>query len=298
MSASVPPSAGCQADGSVRQTIAEIEIVRFRPSGPAGRLARGANAPPSSFLLLYSLARGEVTCGTDEPLVLAPGHCSVVHGGTVAASGAGIDLIAVSIPDSSVSVYHRTLQTAAGRVFPTEQGTASLVASLLTGLADQLGRYAPSNPSRLAHHLLGLIALMCSDSSADETGSAKRALLERSKDYIESHLADVNLTPDQIADSLHVSSRTLHRVFEAEGVTIGTWIRNRRLEHCRLDLADSTLREVPVSHIASSWGLWDASHFSRLFKACFGLSPRAYRLAQRDAAVAPVTLRPALRRTA
>ena len=32
-----------------------------------------------------------------------------------------------------------------------------------------------------------------------------------------------------------------------------------------------------MSGIGARWGLWDAAHFSRLFKATYGISPRAYR---------------------
>jgi AraC-like DNA-binding protein len=150
---------------------------------------------------------------------------------------------------------------------------------MLTGLADELGHYSPGSPSRLAHHLVGMLTLMC----AEDVGPGKCELLQRSEEYIESHLAEIDLSPDRIAQALHVSSRTLHRIFEAEGMSIGTWIRHRRLEQCRIDLADSMLAGLPVSHIASRWGLWDACHFSRLFKASFGLSPRAYRLASGSA---------------
>jgi AraC-like DNA-binding protein len=260
---------------SVRRAFADVEVVRLRSAGHPVRLPRTAGLPTASFVLLYSLPSAGETRVNGDQLRLEPGDCSILRNEPVTATGPAVDLIAVFVPDSCVGVHRQTLRGAEGHVFTTGHGTPNLVASLLTGLAAQLDHYAPSNPSRLAHHVVGLLTLMC----ADDTGSAKRQLLERSEEYIEAHLADVDLTPDRIAEALHVSSRTLHRVFEAEGVTVGTWIRNRRLERCRLDLADSVLREVPVSLIASRWGLWDPSHFSRLFKSCFGLSPRAYRLA-------------------
>jgi len=271
---------GCGSHVSVRRAFADVEVARFRSAGRPLRVACSAEQVRSSFLLLYCLG-GPVRIN-NEKLLLAPKDCAILANGPITVSGSGIDIIAVSIPDSSVGVHYGTLRAAIGQVFPTSRGTPRLVASLLTGLAGQLDHYAPSNPGRLAHHLVGLLTLMY----ADNAGSAKSQLLELSEEYIESHLSDVDLSPDRIAEALHVSSRTLHRVFEAEGISVGLWIRNRRLEQCRLDLADSALREVPVSHIASRWGLWDPSHFSRLFKTCFGQSPRAYRLAHNSCATA------------
>jgi AraC-like DNA-binding protein len=283
--ATIPGPPPPQAGEAIRESFADVEVVRFRPAGTGGSLPRGQELAPSSFLLLYALGECAVTCAPGAQLWLRTGDCSVGPSGPVATAGPAVDLLVISIPDSAVGVHRRTLASVAGHVFATRQGTPGLVGRLLAGLADQLGHYAPSNPSRLAHHLVGMFTLMC----AEDAGTAKPQLLERSEEYIESHLGDVDLTPDRIAEALHVSSRTLHRIFEAEGITIGAWIRNRRLEQCRMDLADAMLAEVPVSHIASRWGLWDASHFSRLFKACFGLSPRAYRLAN---AAPPAPRRP------
>ena len=69
------------------------------------------------------------------------------------------------------------------------------------------------------------------------------------------------------------------KLFESEHCTITGWIRARRLERCRLDLVDPKLGALPVSAVAARWGLLDASHFARLFKAAYGHSPREYRLA-------------------
>jgi AraC-like DNA-binding protein len=284
---------GCDGHVSVRRAFADVEVARFRSAGRPLRVACSSGQAQSSFLLLYCLAESAPVHINDEKLLLGPRDCAILANGPVTASGSGIDLIAVSIPDSCVGVHYGTLRGAIGQVFGTSRGTPRLVASLLTGLAGQLDHYAPSNPGRLAHHLVGLLTLMY----ADNAGSAKSQLLELSEEYIESHLSDVDLSPDRIAEALHVSSRTLHRVFEAEGTSVGLWIRNRRLEQCRLDLADSALREVPVSHIASRWGLWDPSHFSRLFKTCFGQSPRAYRLAHNTGATA-MAAAPSVSRTA
>jgi AraC-like DNA-binding protein len=48
--------------------------------------------------------------------------------------------------------------------------------------------------------------------------------------------------------------------------------RGRRSE--QLPLADPAERDRSVSEIAYHWGFNDAAHFSRTFKARFGMSPR------------------------
>jgi AraC-like DNA-binding protein len=54
-------------------------------------------------------------------------------------------------------------------------------------------------------------------------------------------------------------------------------IRTWRLEHCRRDLADCTLRDRPIHAIAARWGFTSAAHFTRTFRAAYGLTPKDYR---------------------
>jgi len=67
--------------------------------------------------------------------------------------------------------------------------------------------------------------------------------------------------------------RSLHKLFERHETTVAGWVRRRRLERCRRDLVDPALRSRPVSAIGARWGLANPAHFSRLFRAVYGLSP-------------------------
>ncbi|MER6528588.1 helix-turn-helix transcriptional regulator [Streptomyces sp. NPDC001508] len=55
------------------------------------------------------------------------------------------------------------------------------------------------------------------------------------------------------------------------------WIRHRRLERCRLDLNNPRLNARPIHAIAERWGFTNPTHFSRLFRATYGIPPRDYR---------------------
>lgn len=58
---------------------------------------------------------------------------------------------------------------------------------------------------------------------------------------------------------------------------MSAWIRLRRLERCRRDLRDPRAVDRPVSAIAATWGLPDPAHFSRTFRAAYGITPTEYR---------------------
>jgi len=98
---------------------------------------------------------------------------------------------------------------------------------------------------------------------------------------IEQNLTDPDLSPTMVAGICGLSARHLHRLFRAEGVSFGEWVRRRRLSEARRQLADKRFSEQSIIRIAFHWGFNDAAHFSRAFKDEFGLSPRQYRLSQR-----------------
>ena len=82
-----------------------------------------------------------------------------------------------------------------------------------------------------------------------------------------------------VAFEQHVSLRYLYKLFETEQTAVADWIRRRRLEHCRLDLLNPSLRGLPVSAIATRRGLTSPAHFNRLFRATYNVPPGEYRQA-------------------
>ena len=111
--------------------------------------------------------------------------------------------------------------------------------------------------------------------------------------YIERHLDDPSLSPAKIAQTHGYSIRSLHSLFCSHGATVAGHIRLRRLEQCRRDLA-SGVADPRVSDIAFKWGFSDLSHFSKLFKSSFGVTPKAYRNSIDRGSMLPALARPNL----
>lgn len=97
--------------------------------------------------------------------------------------------------------------------------------------------------------------------------------------YIDAHLAEPALSPTTIAAGLGMSLRYLHLLFE-DGASVGATILGRRLERCHAALRDDADHRS-ISEIAFAWGFNDAAHFSRTFRARFGVSPRELRASLR-----------------
>jgi AraC-like DNA-binding protein len=106
-------------------------------------------------------------------------------------------------------------------------------------------------------------------------------LFVRIMEYVQMHLQEPDLSAGRIAAEHHISLRQLYRILAAEGVSLGDWIRTRRLEGAHRDLALAFLHD-PVAAVARRWGFTDASSFARMFRTSYGMSPSEWRERARE----------------
>lgn len=98
-------------------------------------------------------------------------------------------------------------------------------------------------------------------------------LLDTAKSYILANLEDPELKTETLVQSLGVSRRTLNRLFASQASTPIRWLWQQRLLRSKEMLENG--HESRVTDVALSCGFSDFSHFSRAFKAEFGVSPKA-----------------------
>lgn len=160
-------------------------------------------------------------------------------------------------------------------------GMGSIVVTLLRQLVDEGDTYSAAVRSRLSTTLLDLLAATLANELGDDSTATPnqphQVLLMRVTAFIEQHLDDPDLSPSTIAAAHNVSVRYLHRLFQPQDVGVAGWIRRRKLERCRADLADPSKRALPVRVIGARWGFPNEAHFNRTFSAAFDVSPAAYR---------------------
>jgi len=114
--------------------------------------------------------------------------------------------------------------------------------------------------------------------AADRLGTAPplalhRGLVAEIYVYIDRHLQDPDLSPSTIAAAHRVSVRSLHLLFEGSDDTVSRLISKRRLDRARADLQAS--EDVAIAIVSARWGFGSPSHFTRVFRQQFGLSPSA-----------------------
>ncbi len=162
-------------------------------------------------------------------------------------------------------------------------GVDHILAGMLRALAETLDdvHYTELRPVELA-----LTEFLITSLGGEKTvfglggsAGARASHLHRICQSIETMLGDPDLSLGRVAEEHGVSTRYLQKLFAASGTSFSHYLRTRRLERCRADLASPLHNQLSISEICFRWGFNGSAHFSRAFKNEYGTSPREYRYA-------------------
>jgi AraC-like DNA-binding protein len=221
-------------------------------------------------------------CGAQ--VVLNPGEWSIYDASRpyVVVNPEAIEFLAMLVPrerliNANANISRYLLQRSSATV-----GLGRLICAYLGVLLDEMSGLDADSERQLVDSAIELVQLAVA--GRNRIGRAMGATVvskDRIKAYINRHLRDPGFSIESIADVMHCSKRHLHKMFNEESDTISHFLWNARLERCRADLGNPQLRGQSITAIAFSWGFNNAAHFSRCFKARFGLSPSEHRLLNR-----------------
>ncbi|GII86660.1 hypothetical protein Ssi03_46500 [Sphaerisporangium siamense] len=272
-----------------RGSLGSLLLTRINSGGAEGRrgLRRDARlirrADPSHYQFLF-LQQGVTSLSHNgRDVRLFPGDMTLIdtsrpYDGWHEA-GAG-RYLGVQFPRDLLPAPKAADRLVGGRL-RGQTGMGALVFTFATRAAREVDRYSPADTARVTTTLLDLLGgLISHELEAGDVlpgGPHRRVLFQTIQAYIVRHLGDQNLTPAAIARAHHISTRTLHRLFEGHGQGVAAWIRALRLEHCRRDLANSAHDGRPIHAVAARWGFHAPAHFTRAFRGAFGVSPLEFR---------------------
>ncbi|WEV29206.1 helix-turn-helix domain-containing protein [Streptomyces sp. 71268] len=184
-------------------------------------------------------------------------------------------------PRKELRVRDEDLRTLTARAFSGSDGSAALVATYFSSMAREAAGFDDCVGRQAVATGLDLLALLIDERSGryrPQTPDTAAAMMVRVKDHILRNLSNPDLSPTAIAAAHFISVRYLHKLFQSEGTTAGEWVRMQRLERCRRDLLRSPAQGPGVAAVARRWGFVSPSHFSRVFRAAYGVSPRDWQL--------------------
>ncbi len=190
------------------------------------------------------------------------------------------DVWVFSLPSGSVRLSEHERRLISARTLDGTAGLTGVVSRFLLDLARHSDDLSAEQSERALAHASDLVVTLLSDRLNDTTtvrGAVQRSLMLRVKDYIDQRLTDPTLGPAEIAAAVNISTRYLHKLFEAEHHTVSLYIKGLRLDRARRDLLDPRLAARPISAIAYACGFGDLSGFNRAFKDAYAVSPTELR---------------------
>jgi AraC-like DNA-binding protein len=260
------------------------------------RLAR-TDPAPSIVLELQLAGRRSVVQGY-ETTILSPGDLVLLDSrrSYLSTSRDGTSQLSVRIPRADLALTDQALARVAGVRLGPQNSVVSLAASYLARLIGDHRLAAEANLDVFEASTTELIRAVVTTQLGDwvpASESQENTLTLRIMEFARQHLTDPDLTAAKIARANNISVRHLYTTLSRSGVVLGEWIRVRRLEGSRRELARSAATGRTISSIAQGWGFGDATHFSRTFRDAFGQSPREWRALHQDKQRAQLTENPA-----
>ncbi|MDB5873431.1 MAG: AraC family transcriptional regulator [Ramlibacter sp.] len=189
---------------------------------------------------------------------------------------AGTNVVALQVPLTWVQEWLAAVDCKATRVISSEQGWGKVLSTVCAELGSNLRLASQTSPEFLSDHLGGLLAASL-EPLPQGALLAAHDLPKRVQAVMYERLSEPALSAQSLADHFHVSVRTLHRCFAAQGTTFSTTLRRARLERALRLLENPRLARLSIKELASRSGFQSSSHFIREFQREWGTSPGRWR---------------------
>jgi AraC-like DNA-binding protein len=196
-----------------------------------------------------------------------------------------LDALWLRIPTKLLRAHTISVDDILGQPLDVQGGLGLVAKQMMYGAIAGQNDMSDRSARIFSHSLLSFLGEVVNTNLGQDrlsTTRGRRKILERAQEFIEEHIHDDELNPARIAEGIGISARYLSEIFAAEGTSPMRWVRQRRLELCRMELERQTGGQQLICEIAYSVGFTNVSSFNRAFKAHFGHSPRDL-LAQKSA---------------
>ena len=271
----------------VSHRLGDIRLVELsgNPFGAVRGRAEISGDSDTYLGILYQRFGSTLCRRGDDRVIVGPGEICVWHSGRPVSfeMPEKFDKLCMIVPIARFESVLYNAETYEGLRLPGGSNLATLLGSYLSTLTDSVMTRNDNTPFDAIDVTLELLGAAFRAQRRSSTIAPRDQLFARISDDIEARLNDVNLSPNKIAEANGISIRYLYTLFSEQGETVSGWVRRRRLLRCRAEL-DGAVTEASITEIAYRWGFNDSAHFSRLFKASFGMSPTQYRSSRRPGA--------------
>lgn len=248
------------------------------------RLARSAGVrmhPPRFFVHLQLEGEGIVRQDGREAL-LRSGDFALCDGGRhyEISCPAGSRILVLAVPTAKLRRHVACPESLAATAMRAATGVSGLMSAFLRNYWLQCRHCLDGEAAeQIAVAVLDVLGAAYAQVPRTHAERSSRGTAHRIRiiNYIHAHLYDPDLSPAQIARACKITTRYLHYLFSDGEETVARYILARRLEASSQALLADSQRGRTVTAIAFDHGFNSATHFGRVFRAQFGVTPREYR---------------------
>jgi AraC-like DNA-binding protein len=224
----------------------------------------------------YTFVQGDRTC------TLMPGDWALIDAKQPHAfiTSPKVEAFAIMLPRTSDAAMLALFKDGVARPWNGRTGLSRVLHGMVNESFCEMRRLSISSGRKLS----AAITTMAWDALREQIemppviGYCDQRLI-RLKAYIESQLADPELSVERIAHACNISVRGLYRLFAEDPTgSVSRYLWWRRLIRCAEALRDPSQGHRTITDIGLSYGFSSTSHFSRLFRDQFGVPPVRYRV--------------------
>jgi AraC-like DNA-binding protein len=255
-------------------------VVRSRQATGGGR---------GEYLYLCGLSAGEMGVAQDGRQAVTRAEELVCFDNTrvyTLAMRERFSMVTLMLPHRLVGLAPGATTALTAVAWSTNRGIAALLWPVIMGLGRHLAELDDQSAQQLESGIASLIGALFGErlrTNAGDPEAMRQALVLRIQAFARDHLSDPRLDPATLARRHNISLRYLQKLFHEQDLSPASWIRDERLASCRAELLDPRLAHLTVAAIGARSGLPGASHFSRLFRERYGVTPQEFRRRARPA---------------
>lgn len=190
----------------------------------------------------------------------------------------------LKIPGGILRASLREPQRFTSCVMSGAGGAGRIFLSVLNVLRQTAGELQERSAAGVADALVDLLSASVgatSSARARPPSNLEQYHRRRVRALVQQRLFDPDLSIAAVASEVGLSARYLHRLFEDDALTLSSWIWRERLDAARRAMLSPSEANRSLTDIAYSVGFKDPAHFSRMFKATYGSSPKGFRTGKR-----------------
>jgi len=181
------------------------------------------------------------------------------------------------VPRSQVAAFLGRVDDMPMCFVPRDTEALQLLVTYARGIAESVPLATPELQRIAVSHVHDLMAAIIAATRGgravgDGPGIAAARLRAIMIDIC-AHLGDGDLSVADVAQRQRVSPRYVYKLFENEGLTFSSFVRDHRLVRAHRLLCDSRLADRTIGAIAFDVGFGDLSYFNRTFRRRYGATP-------------------------